>query len=170
MVLGSDSEPLDVGRKTRTIPSAIRRAIEQLYDGCAWPGCHAPLSWCDIHHNIHWADGGETSVDNCCPYLPQTPHRDPRTRPITTPILKRGTCYLAHSPTSQCSNFRLGAFQQASPSMSQTRPAAASGWFFSMKSLIRSATRSNVVYPRLNGTVVAPSRRSSVGNPVTPSH
>ncbi|MDK1010223.1 MAG: DUF222 domain-containing protein [Actinomycetota bacterium] len=68
MVLGSDSEPLDVGRKTRTIPSAIRRAIEQLYDGCAWPGCDAPLSWCDIHHNIHWADGGETSVDNCCPY------------------------------------------------------------------------------------------------------
>ncbi len=68
MVLGSDSEPLDVGRKTRTIPPAIRRAIEQLHEGCAWPGCDAPLSWCDIHHKIHWADGGETSISNCLPY------------------------------------------------------------------------------------------------------
>ncbi len=68
MVLGSDSEPLDVGRKTRTIPPAIRRAVEQLYNGCAWPGCDAPLSWCDIHHKIHWADGGETCLNNLCPY------------------------------------------------------------------------------------------------------
>ncbi len=68
MVLGSDSEPLNIGRKTRTIPPAIRRAIEQIYDGCAWPGCDAPLSWCDIHHKVHWADGGETSVHNCAPY------------------------------------------------------------------------------------------------------
>jgi len=65
MVLGGDSEPLDVGRKTRTIPPAIRRAIEQLHGGCAWVGCDAPLSWCDIHHKIHWAHGGETSLDNC---------------------------------------------------------------------------------------------------------
>ena len=68
MVLGSKSEPLDVGRKTRTIPLAIRRAIEQLYDGCAWLGCDAPLSWCDIHHEIHWAYGGPTSLENSKPY------------------------------------------------------------------------------------------------------
>jgi hypothetical protein len=68
VVLGSDSEPLDVGRKTRVIPPAIRRAIEQLHGGCAWPGCDAPLSWCDIHHKVHWADGGETSLKNCLPY------------------------------------------------------------------------------------------------------
>lgn len=68
MVLGSDSEPLDIGRKTRSIPAAIRRAIEQLHGGCAWSGCDAPLSWCDIHHIVHWADGGKTSVSNCIPY------------------------------------------------------------------------------------------------------
>ncbi|MFV2000249.1 MAG: DUF222 domain-containing protein [Acidimicrobiia bacterium] len=68
MVLGSDAEPLDIGRKTRTIPSAIRRAIEQLHHGCAWSGCDAPLSWCDIHHVVHWANGGSTSVSNCIPY------------------------------------------------------------------------------------------------------
>jgi hypothetical protein len=64
MVLGSDSEPLDVGRKTRTIPSAIRRALEQRDRGCVWDGCDAPASWCDAHHVIHWADGGDTSLGN----------------------------------------------------------------------------------------------------------
>jgi hypothetical protein len=64
MVLGSDSEPLDVGRKTRTIPAAIRRALEQRDGGCAWTGCGAPISWCDAHHIIHWADGGDTSLGN----------------------------------------------------------------------------------------------------------
>ncbi len=64
MVLGSDSEPLDVGRKTRTIPSAIRRALEQRDGGCVWTGCGAPLSWCDAHHIIHWADGGTTALND----------------------------------------------------------------------------------------------------------
>jgi hypothetical protein len=64
MVLGSDSEPLDVGRKTRTIPSALRRALEQRDRGCTWEGCTAPVSWCDAHHIIHWADGGDTSLTN----------------------------------------------------------------------------------------------------------
>jgi len=68
MVLGSDAEPLDIGRKTRSIPPAIRRAIEQLYNGCGWTGCDVPLSWCDIHHKKHWADGGTTSVSNSIPY------------------------------------------------------------------------------------------------------
>ena len=64
MVLGSDSEPLDVGRKTRTIPAAIRRALEQRDRGCTWDGCDAPISWCDAHHLRHWADGGDTSLGN----------------------------------------------------------------------------------------------------------
>lgn len=64
MILGSDSEPLDVGRKTRTIPAALRRALEQRDSGCTWSGCAAPVSWCDAHHIIHWANGGNTSLDN----------------------------------------------------------------------------------------------------------
>jgi hypothetical protein len=64
MVLGSDSEPLDIGRKTRTIPTGIRRALEHRDMGCAWIGCGAPVSWCDAHHLIHWADGGPTSLNN----------------------------------------------------------------------------------------------------------
>jgi hypothetical protein len=64
IMLGSDSELLDVGRKTRTIPSAIRRALDRRDGGCTWRGCGAPVSWCDAHHIIHWADGGKTSIDN----------------------------------------------------------------------------------------------------------
>jgi hypothetical protein len=64
MLLGSDSEPLDVGRKARTIPTALRRALEHRDTGCTWPGCDAPASWCDAHHIIHWADGGNTSLNN----------------------------------------------------------------------------------------------------------
>jgi hypothetical protein len=64
MVLGSGSEVLDVGRKTRTIPSAIRRALEQRDGNCTWKGCTAPVSWSDAHHIIHWADGGDTAVYN----------------------------------------------------------------------------------------------------------
>ena len=27
-------------------------------------GCDAPAHWCDVHHVVHWADGGETSLGN----------------------------------------------------------------------------------------------------------
>jgi hypothetical protein len=64
MVLGSESEPLDVGRRTRTIPTAIRRALEHRDGHCTWTGCGVPVTWCDAHHKIHWAEGGRTSLDN----------------------------------------------------------------------------------------------------------
>jgi Domain of unknown function (DUF222) len=53
-VLGSRSEPLDVGRKTRGIPTSIRRALVLRDGGCAFPGCCAPARWCDGHHIRHW--------------------------------------------------------------------------------------------------------------------
>jgi hypothetical protein len=54
---------LDVGRKTRTIPSALRRALEARDRGCRFPGCG--LRFTDAHHVTHWADGGETKLSNC---------------------------------------------------------------------------------------------------------
>jgi hypothetical protein len=55
---------LDVGRRTRTVPSAIRRALD-MRDGstCAFPGCQHRL-FLDAHHIEHWIDGGKTSLDN----------------------------------------------------------------------------------------------------------
>jgi hypothetical protein len=57
-----DGSVLDVGRRTRTIPPALRRALEARDRGCRFPGCG--LRFTDAHHVRHWADGGETSLDN----------------------------------------------------------------------------------------------------------
>ena len=65
VVLGSRGEPLDVGRASRTVPTAICRAVIVRDGGCAFPGCAIPARWCDIHHLVYWADGGPTSVGNC---------------------------------------------------------------------------------------------------------
>jgi Domain of unknown function (DUF222)/HNH endonuclease len=56
-------EPLDVGRKTRTIPPAIRRALNSRDRGCRFPGCTFKR-YVDGHHVKHWADGGETKLSN----------------------------------------------------------------------------------------------------------
>ena len=53
---------LNVGRKTRTIPPPIRRALEFRDQGCRFPGCTS--KHCDAHHIVHWADGGETKLSN----------------------------------------------------------------------------------------------------------
>ncbi len=64
MVVRGGSEILDVGRATRTVPSAMRRAVEHRDGGCTWDGCDALAGWCDAHHVVHWAAGGPTSLDN----------------------------------------------------------------------------------------------------------
>lgn len=63
IVLGPDSEILDVGRKTRIWTAAQRRAIIARDRHCQGPGCRTRARHCDIHHQVHWADGGETTID-----------------------------------------------------------------------------------------------------------
>jgi len=63
---------LDVGRKTRTIPTALRRALERRDGGCRFPAC--TNRFCDAHHVVHWADGGVTSLSNTV-LLCRTHHR-----------------------------------------------------------------------------------------------
>ncbi|GAA3464887.1 DUF222 domain-containing protein [Saccharothrix longispora] len=64
VVLGGDSEVLDLGRAKRTVSVAQRRALHARDRGCAFPGCHRPPKWCDAHHVRHWADGGTTDLHN----------------------------------------------------------------------------------------------------------
>ena len=59
---GPRGEVLDVGRKRRTVPPAIRRALEVRDRGCRFPGCG--LRFTAAHHLEHWADGGRTSLRN----------------------------------------------------------------------------------------------------------
>jgi len=65
VVIGEDEngEPLNIGRKTRTVPTAIKRALEARDKGCSFPGCHH-TRFVDAHHVEHWSAGGETSLDN----------------------------------------------------------------------------------------------------------
>jgi len=53
---------LDVGRRRRTVPVALRRALEARDRGCAFPGCGVRHT--DAHHITHWAEGGHTKLDN----------------------------------------------------------------------------------------------------------
>jgi hypothetical protein len=66
IVFGPGSEILDVGRKTRVVPAAMRRALIARDRRCVRRGCTRPARWCDAHHIIFWADGGMTIVDNLC--------------------------------------------------------------------------------------------------------
>ena len=72
-----DGSVLDVGRKTRTIPPALRRALESRDRGCRFPGCG--LRFTDAHHVRHWADGGETKLENLvllCRFHHRLVHQD----------------------------------------------------------------------------------------------
>ena len=60
---GSDGAVLDAGRRTRTVPTALRRALQDRdRNQCQFPGCES--RHCDAHHVVHWADGGETRLSN----------------------------------------------------------------------------------------------------------
>jgi len=65
VILGEDEngEPLNIGRKTRTVPTAIKRALVARDKTCSFPGCHH-TRFVDAHHIQHWSAGGETSLGN----------------------------------------------------------------------------------------------------------
>ncbi len=64
IVIGPDSQPLDVGRTHRVVPAHLRKAVEVRDRRCVFTGCGAPKYWCDVHHLTHWINGGETSLTN----------------------------------------------------------------------------------------------------------
>ena len=64
MVLGSQGQPLDVGRTKRLVTPALLAALWVRDKGCTYPGCSRPPPWCDAHHVHHWANGGPTCLLN----------------------------------------------------------------------------------------------------------
>jgi hypothetical protein len=93
VVLGGESEPLDVGRAMRTVPLSLRRALVARDRGCAFPGCDRPPGLCQSHHCRHWADGGDTSIDNCVFYA----------RPITDMCIAPAGRFSSTAATSSSS-------------------------------------------------------------------
>ncbi|HUL82247.1 MAG TPA: DUF222 domain-containing protein, partial [Gammaproteobacteria bacterium] len=63
LVESESGEPLDIGRKTRAIPPALKRALRARDRGCRFPGCDR-TRFTEGHHVRHWADGGETKLAN----------------------------------------------------------------------------------------------------------
>ncbi len=63
MLEDESGRTIDVGRKTRTIPAALRRALDARDGGCRFPGCTNRI-FTDAHHIEHWLDGGETNLGN----------------------------------------------------------------------------------------------------------
>jgi uncharacterized protein DUF222/HNH endonuclease len=64
IVIGPEGQPLDLGRSHRVVPAHLRRAVEHRDRHCVFTGCQAPSHWADVHHLVHWIDGGETTLDN----------------------------------------------------------------------------------------------------------
>jgi hypothetical protein len=63
LIENEQGEPLNIGRKTRTIPPALRRALKSRDQGCRFPAC-THTRFVDGHHVEHWAQGGETKLSN----------------------------------------------------------------------------------------------------------
>ena len=58
-----NGRPLSVGRKTRSIPPSISRALRSRDHCCQFPGC-TQRRFVDAHHIHHWAHGGKTELSN----------------------------------------------------------------------------------------------------------
>jgi len=64
ILLGADSQVIDVGRSKRTVSAPMRRALDARDRVCRWPGCDRPARWSAAHHVVHWSQGGPTDLDN----------------------------------------------------------------------------------------------------------
>ena len=63
LVQNASGEPLDIGRRSRAISPALKRALKARDGGCRFPGC-THRHFTQGHHVKHWADGGETKLSN----------------------------------------------------------------------------------------------------------
>ena len=63
VAVAGDGAQLNIGRRARSIPPAIRRALALRDRGCRFPGC-THTRFLHGHHIQHWLAGGETSVNN----------------------------------------------------------------------------------------------------------
>lgn len=71
VVLGGESEILDVGREHRLVTPGMRRTLSLRDKGCVFPGCQKPDAECEAHHVIPWWDQGRTELGNLallCPH------------------------------------------------------------------------------------------------------
>jgi Domain of unknown function (DUF222)/HNH endonuclease len=66
IVTAGPSIVLDLGRETRVVSPALRKAVAKRDRTCRFPGCDMPAAFTDVHHLWHWIRGGPTNRENCC--------------------------------------------------------------------------------------------------------
>ncbi len=64
LIVDSLGVPFDLGQTVRLATPAQRRALAIRDGGCVFPGCDAPVSWCDAHHVDWYEHGGPTDIAN----------------------------------------------------------------------------------------------------------
>ena len=138
VVEGAKGEPLAIGRRTRAVPPAIRRALRVRDGGCRFPGCDRSR-YVHAHHIKHWADGGETRLDNLVTLCSQH-HRQVHeggygvrvnegeiqfTRPDGRVLPPAGRTGLAHGPHEEC--FRGNICEQPGSTSAESGSTSAAG-------------------------------------------
>lgn len=64
VVLGTESEVVDMGRESRlATPGQLKKLWLRDHE-CTYPGCSVPNTWCDAHHVVWWSKNGRTDIDN----------------------------------------------------------------------------------------------------------
>jgi hypothetical protein len=74
VLVDAKSVIVDVGRASRVVSPAMRRALDARDGSCRWPGCEKPAAWSAAHHLTHWIDGGATDLANLILLCPK--HHD----------------------------------------------------------------------------------------------
>ena len=131
---GPKGEPLSVGRRTRSISPALRRALMSRDRGCRFPGC-AGTHRLHGHHVRHWAEGGETALDNLvllCPVHHRLVHEGGfDVRRLDDGALRftdqNGNAVRAPSPTESSSHATIVAWNDAC-GLAIDRETAMAGW------------------------------------------
>ena len=77
-VVFEGARPVAVGDASSPIGPKLRMALAARDGGCRFPGCAAPVAWCDAHHIRPRLENGPTEVDNLlllCRRCHRTVHR-----------------------------------------------------------------------------------------------
>lgn len=75
VVLGGNSEVLDLGRRQRLYSRAQRLAMRLRDRRCRAEGCTIPAAWTEAHHMTPWAAGGATDINDGKSFCSHHHHR-----------------------------------------------------------------------------------------------
>jgi hypothetical protein len=116
---------LNIGRRARTVPASLRRALDVRDKTCRFPGCCESRT-VESHHIEHWADGGETSLENLakfCKFHHAQLHRGCFDVRVEPPVDDQGEAQLVFT-TPSGRWIETDLFPQFPPQIAQTAKEA----------------------------------------------